>query len=49
MEIKKKEIYTYKKSGRLTTGKTKHIYWEVDGKLFRTKKLAQEYVKEKEK
>ena len=48
MEIKRKEVWTYKYSGRLVTGKAKHIYWEVDGKLFKTKKLAQEYAKEKQ-
>ena len=43
MEIKKKEMWTYRYSGRLVTGKAKHTYWEVDGKLFRRKKDAVEY------
>ena len=45
-KIRKKIIYTYSRSGRLVTGKTKHTYWEVDNKLFRTKELAMNYLRD---
>ena len=42
--IKKIEKYTFKKSGRLVVGKTRHIYWQTsDGSLFNRKKKAIEY------
>ena len=45
----KVEKWTHRYSGRLMVGKSKHIYWEVDGKLFRRKKDAIEYKNRKER